>query len=99
MRARLISYWLAGASSAASTALAQVPANPPPSSPAAATPAEATAAAPTPAAPTAAVATPPPPSHGPDIEIYGTLYPFTEYTRAGDATAGSAADLDGRFRM
>jgi predicted porin len=40
-----------------------------------------------------------PASPGPDIEIYGTLYPFTEYTSAGSSTAGSAADLDGRLRM
>jgi predicted porin len=53
-----------------------------------------------PPAPTPAVAPPAAPPHtGPDIEIYGTLYPFTEYTQAKSATAGSAADLDGRFRM
>jgi len=53
-----------------------------------------------PPAPTPAPAATPAPAHsGPDIEIYGTLYPFTEYTQAKSSTAGSAADLDGRFRM
>jgi len=36
---------------------------------------------------------------GIDLEVYGTLYPFTEYTSTSGAKAGADANLDGRLRM